>query len=202
MGAVSWSQFGEDRLIQTLFEPEHIGFFVDVGAFNPIYFSNSYGLYRKGWHGLAIDANLQMAEPFARFRPKDTFVHSAVGSHAEFVTIRMFEMGAFNCLDRYSENVPERFRGNMQNMKVPCKPLATILSGHKIGQIDFLNVDCEGMDLEILQSNDWKRWKPRVICVEDHSDEWQCSPITQYLVGCGYSVRFRAGLSSIFSLKH
>lgn len=198
MGVVTWSQFGEDRLVTTLFDQNFAGTFVDVGAFHPIYLSNTYNLYLKGWRGLAIDPNPQMEALFARFRPKDTFVHSAVGTQSDFVAMTVFEEGTFNCLNQHLEQVPEKFRKGALTLSVPSKPLAAILSAYKVERMDFLNVDCEGADLEILQSNDWNRWKPRVVCVEDHAQEWQSSEIARYMMERNYSLRYRMGLTSIF----
>jgi hypothetical protein len=68
--------------------------------------------------------------------------------------------------------------------------------------VDFLNVDCEGNDLNVLRSNDWSRWKPKVICVEDHADNWQQSEIVNFLGSVGYTLKYRAVFSSIFIPEH
>jgi FkbM family methyltransferase len=201
MGAVTWSQFGEDRLITTLFERGFTGTFVDVGAFHPIYLSNTYNLYLKGWQGWAIDPNPEMQGLFARLRPKDKFIQSAVGSQAGSVTRSLFDEGTFNCLNEHMDSVPEKYRKGARTLTVPSRPLAAILSDHKVERMDFLNVDCEGADLDILQSNDWKRWKPRVVCVEDHAEEWQSSDIVRCMGSYDYSLKYRAGLTSIFALR-
>ncbi len=198
LGNVSYSQFGEDLLLRSLFSGKSSGVYIDVGAFHPIYLSNTYALSRQGWSGMAVDANASVAHLYGRFRPKDVFVHSAVGSRSDRIKMSMFEAGAFNCTADHAENVPEQFRQQEIVVEVPMRPLAAILKDREIGPVDFLNVDCEGSDLEILQSNDWSRWRPSVVCVEDHSDEWQKSEVAQYVTGQGYSLKFRAGLSSLF----
>ncbi len=201
MGQITWSQFGEDCLVRNMFPKDYSGCYVDVGAFHPIYLSNTYKLYKSGWRGLAIDANPHMAPLFDRLRPGDTFVHSAVGLIPGLVTMKMFDVGAFNCLEQNSENVPSQFRGNVQSLRVPSKPLSALLLEHGIEKIDFLNVDCEGSDLEILESNDWMRWKPSVVCVEDHSKEWKNSLVTSFLNERDYVLITRACLSSLFSIR-
>jgi len=198
LGRVSYSQFGEDVLLKILFDQKRPGFYVDVGAFHPIYLSNTYALHRQGWRGLAVDANASMATLFARHRPTDTFVHSAVGSTGGTVRMAMFETGVFNCTEDQIANVPEQFRRNERMAEVPIRPLKALLDEFEVARVDFLNVDCEGSDLAILQSNDWKRWRPAVICVEDHSEVWLQSEVTQYLIGRGYQLKYRAGLSSLF----
>src|SRR4051812_40269558 len=90
MGAVTWSQFGEDVLLKAIFRGRQQGTYVDVGACHPIYLSNTYALYRQGWRGIAIDANASMSEAFTKYRSGDRFIHSAVGIEGE-VTMTMFD---------------------------------------------------------------------------------------------------------------
>lgn len=196
-----FSQFGEDAICSYLFKDGLRGVYVDVGAFHPLTLSNTYAMYRKGWNGVAIDANPDVGALFARFRPRDTFVHSAVGTQQGKIEMAMFEAGAFNCTADQMNKVPERLRRNARLVTVPINPLALILAERKIQSVDFLNVDCEGNDLKVLQSNDWSRWKPKVICVEDHARDWQQSEIVTWLASVGYILKFRAVFSSIFVLK-
>jgi FkbM family methyltransferase len=195
---ISFSQFGEDVICSYLFEAGIKGCYVDCGAFHPMLLSNTYMLYRKGWRGLEIDANPEVASLFARFRPRDQFIHSAVGREKGSVEMALFNDGAFNCTADQVDKVPERIRKNVRRVIVPINSLAVILSENKIQTIDFLNVDCEGNDLNVLQSNDWSRWKPKVICVEDHASNWQQSEITAYLCRLDYTLKFHAVFSSIF----
>jgi FkbM family methyltransferase len=198
---IAFSQFGEDIICSYLFKDGMVGCYVDVGAFHPMSLSNTYALYRKGWRGLAIDANPDLAALFARFRPADTFIHSAVGPEQGHIEMALFEEGTFNCTVDQMDKVPERIRRNARRVTVPVHSLAAILAERKIQSVDFLNVDCEGNDLKVLQSNDWSRWKPRVICVEDHALNWQGSDIVACLNAVGYVLKFRAVFSSIFVVK-
>lgn len=160
--------------------------------------SNTYGFYRKGWRGLSIDANPDVAGLFARFRPEDTFVHTAVGQQTGDIEMAMFEDGVFNCLSEHLDEVPESLRRSARLVKVPINPLSSILAKYDIQEVDFLNVDCEGNDLNVLRSNDWSRWQPKVICVEDHAEDWQDSEIMRFLGSVGYVLKYRAVFSSVF----
>jgi FkbM family methyltransferase len=198
---ISFSQFGEDVICGYLFPSGFKGFYVDVGAFHPMTFSNTYALYRKGWRGLEIDANPDVAGDFKRFRPDDVFIHSAVGQGEGSIEMAIFEDGVFNCTADQMDKVPERLRRNARRIQVPIHSLATILSEKNVQSVDFLSVDCEGNDLNVLQSNDWSRWKPKVVCVEDHALNWQQSEIVAFLESLGYVLKFRAVFSSIFVQK-
>jgi FkbM family methyltransferase len=198
---IAFSQFGEDVMCRYLFEDGFKGVYVDVGAFHPMTLSNTYELYRKGWRGLTIDANPDVAGLFAHFRPEDTFVHSAVGRGTGDIEMALFEDGAFNCTADQMDKVPQRLRRNARRIKVPIHSLTAILAGKNVQTVDFLSVDCEGNDLNVLQSSDWSRWKPRVVCVEDHALDWQQSEIVAFLESVGYTLKFRAVFSSIFVRK-
>jgi FkbM family methyltransferase len=194
----SFSQFGEDVICSYLFENSFKGYNVEVGAFHPMSLSNTYAFYRKGWRGIAIDANPQVEQLFKRFRPEDEFIHTAVGCDSGSVEMYLFEDGAFNCTADQIQNVPEWIRGKRRKVIVPIKPLSEILHKNNVLKIDYLSVDCEGNDFNVLMSNDWLRWKPRVVCVEDHDLQWQQSQIAVYLQSLGYILKYRAGFSSIF----
>ena len=194
----TFSQFGEDILCGFFFSRNFKGCYVDVGAFHPMLLSNTYDFYRKGWRGLSIDANPDVAELFTRFRPDDTFIHSAVGKEKGHIEMALFADGAFNCSTDQMANVPEDIRRTARLVKVPINSLATILAEKNVRAVDFLNVDCEGNDLNVLQSNDWSRWRPKVICVEDHADDWQQSEIVDFMKSVGYSLKYRAVFTSIF----
>ena len=199
--SVGFSQFGEDVMCNYLFADGFKGFYVDVGAFHPMTLSNTYALHRKGWRGLCIDANPDLAGDFKRFRPEDVFIHSAVGKGNGNIEMAIFEAGEFNCTADQMDKVPERLRRNARRIKVPIHSLAAILSQNNVRSVDFLSVDCEGNDLNVLQSNDWSRWKPKVVCVEDHALNWQQSEIVAFLESHGYALKFRAGFSSVFVQK-
>lgn len=195
---LTWSQFGEDLSIALLFPNQPNGFYVDVGAFHPIYFSNTHLLHRMGWNGINIDANSDVERVFKLKRPRDRFINAVVSQRPGNVQFTKFGFGAFNCVSEHAETVDKKFRHGEATVDVVSLPLSRILSDANVDVVDFLNVDCEGIDLEVLQSNDWNTWKPKAICVEDHSVDWQNSDLSRYLAGKGYSLRFRCGVSTIF----
>jgi FkbM family methyltransferase len=197
-GSLSFSQFGEDMSMRYLFDNDYKGLYVDVGAFHPMLLSNTHAFYRRGWRGIAIDPNPECGVLFARFRPEDTFIHSAVGADSGMVEMAMFKEATFNCTSDQMDKVPEDLRRNARLVQVSIRPLSEILNSRGIDKVDLLSVDCEGNDLKVLRSNDWSRWKPSVVCVEDHEDNWIQSETSLYLTSLGYSLKFRSGFSSIF----
>jgi FkbM family methyltransferase len=198
LGQLTYSQFGEDILIRGFFRNKSVGVYVDVGAFHPIYYSNTYALYKLGWNGVAIDANRTFERLYKKFRPRDTFVHAAVGQSEGRVQFVHFASGAFDRLQEFAGQVPEQFRTGETTREVNMRRLDHILDSSKVSKIDFLNIDCEGSDLDILSSIDFARLRPLLISVEDHSVNWMVSPLVKTLAENEYAVYGRCGLSTLF----
>ena len=179
---VSFSQFGEDLALDRLFRGETEGFYVDVGAFHPFKASNTVRLHRRGWRGINIEPDPDGAAQLRRHRPDDTTVQVAVGAsagQAKFVraglTAGIDDAGR---LWQATHTAPR--------ITVDVMPLAAVLDEHLPGgqRIDLLDVDCEGHDLDVLMSNDWTKYRPRVVLAECHDE--RADAINSYLVGLGY----------------
>jgi FkbM family methyltransferase len=146
------SQFGEDKIIVSLL-PER-GTYLDIGAYHPHLYSNTYKLYKKGWSGTAVEPNPHMALLWKLFRPRDTFLNCAVGKPGS-TTYYMYADGAYNGFERLDN------RPVVAQKTLKILPLSDFLKH----DVDFLNIDCEGMDYEILQTHDWVI-KPKMIAIE------------------------------------
>ncbi|MEM1158900.1 MAG: FkbM family methyltransferase [Verrucomicrobiota bacterium] len=196
-----FSQFGEDVCLQFLLKSTD-GFYVDIGAFHPMNLSNTYHLYKRGWKGLIVDPNPAVAPLFYRFRSRDVICECAVSNSAsDEMDFMLYEKPAFNCLRQFEAAVPEGIRATGKSIKVEVRRLKDIFEEFGIKRIDYLNVDCEGSDLSVLESNDWSRWKPQVLTVEDHSKDWQNSEISSYMISLGYEFVGRTVITSVFSKK-
>ncbi len=164
---VSYSQFGEDLVLQKIFLDKSDGFYVDVGAFHPKYYSNTYLLYLKGWKGINIDAMPGSMEEFKRIRPRDINLESPVGLKKQTLTYYNFVEKAFNgFFTALPKNVPSKL---IDTKKLTTVPLREILDQYvpENQDIDLLSVDVEWMDLDALQSINWNKYKPSVIVVEE-----------------------------------
>ena len=187
----SYSQFGEDLIIRPLV-PRTGGFYVDVGCYHPMLYSNTYKLYSQGWKGIVIDPNIQFKKLFSIFRPRDTFVLSAVGT----TTKRMyfaFADGAYNTFDATAAEEYKKKTTLVASYEVSIQPLKDILKD--VHKIDLMSVDVEGLDLEVLQSHDWIV-KPNVIIVEALPG----SPVDIFLVQMNYKLVGLTHLNSVYQL--
>jgi FkbM family methyltransferase len=176
-----YSQEGEDMVIRRLVGKKKEGFFVDVGAYHPIKLSNTYHFYRRGWRGINIDARPGSMQLFRKLRPEDTNIEVAIGNQEGTVNFYMYEESAFNTCK------PPQTDGHVKVQEIPIRPLHAVLKEHvpRDQQIDFFSIDVEGLDLEVLKSNDWEAFSPNFILVESlatHSvEEALRSELTYFL---------------------
>jgi FkbM family methyltransferase len=170
-GAVSYSQEGEDIVLERFLDSSQKGFFVDVGAHHPIRFSNTYRFYLKGWKGLNIDATPKSMDAFKELRKKDVNLEVGVGLTKGILKYYLFDEPALNTFNK--ERVDYLLNNSNYRLKsqvdVDVKPLSLILEENLIHdqEIDFLSIDVEGLDYEVLLSNDWSKYRPKIILIED-----------------------------------
>lgn len=203
--ARSWSQEGEDLLLLKIFGDRADGFYVDVGAHHPKRFSNTYLFYKLGWRGINIDANPGSMRIFNKARPGDINLEIPVSQSEGTLTYYQFNEPAVNTFS--PETARERIADTKYKLtgkaELKSRTLKSILAeflppGKKI---DFLTVDVEGLDLDVLSSNDWSMFRPSVILAEDLDDRpleaIKDSEMCNYLSDCGYEL-FAKGMKTLF----
>jgi FkbM family methyltransferase len=193
-GMVSYSQQGEDMILQCLFQGQRTGFYVDVGAHHPAHYSNTYLFYLRGWRGINIDAMPGSMEVFRATRPEDVNLEYAIAETRSTRTYYLFDDPAVNGFSRALSEARDsagRFR-MIGTREIPTFTLAEVLGAHLPSgrRIDFLNVDVEGLDLEVLRSNDWSKYRPRAVVTEDTDahliDDVDRSRVVRYLRDQGF----------------
>jgi FkbM family methyltransferase len=146
------------------------GFYVDVGAYAPKQYSNTYAFYKKGWRGINIDATPGSMKAFRKVRKRDINIEAVISSRVGNVTLYSWgNPTVFNTISSEHAKKWELIVGK-EPEKIPLRTitLEEILEIHiPPGQcIDFLSVDAESHDLEVLKSNNWTNHRPDVIAVE------------------------------------
>jgi len=199
-----YSQEGEDLFLHRLLVDQPEGFYVDVGALHPVRFSNTYLLYKKGWSGVNIDATPGAMEKFNRLRPRDINVECMIASDTTPQTYFQFGEPALNTM---SEEMARK--REMQGFPVIAKtvlhprPLSAILEANMPANkaIDVMSVDVEGLDLAVLESNDWQRFRPRIIIaelLETRLADVAKSDIHAFLAARGYVMASKLFNSAVF----
>lgn len=168
---LSFSQEGEDLVLNRLFEKQKGGFYVDVGAHHPQRFSNTYFFYLKGWRGINIDAMPGSMELFEEVRPKDTNIEAAISDLSEELTYYMFNDPALNGFSKSISTDRDKIRGYkiVDRKVIKTQKLSDLLEVHlpEDQKIDFLSIDVEGLDYQVLLSNNWLKYKPTILLVEE-----------------------------------
>lgn len=192
---LSYSLYGEDLIIRSKMKEKFFtgktGVYVDIGAFHPYYLSNTYLFYGAGWSGVCVDPNPIFKDSFQKVRPRDKFVNVAVLNEEKnlYFATHTRNTGMSNVFDSL-ESISSDYN---KPQKIKSMKLSKILeeSFEVNNLIDFMSIDTEGNDLEVLQSNNWSRFRPKLICIEEHDmpiAQLDTSPITVYLQKQGYRV--------------
>ncbi|RAU83974.1 FkbM family methyltransferase [Pontibacter arcticus] len=187
---ISYAQEGEDLLLARIFESDTIGYYIDVGAHHPKRFSNTYLFYQKGWRGINIDALPGSMVHFHKSRPADINLEAGISEVPQTLTYYMFAEPAYNSFDKeISESRPFAITGQKQ---ITTYPLRILLDKYLPAnqEISFLSVDVEGFDLEVLRSNNWEKYRPKIILVEIlealEKDVFE-TEIHRYILSQGYT---------------
>lgn len=192
-GISSYAQEGEDIILLELFRHRPTGFYVDIGAYHPRRFSNTYRFYRRGWRGINIDATPDSMRVFQRVRPRDINLEIAVSNNPADLTYYTFSEGALNTFDHELAQTRAQGLPIKAEIRVRAYRLADILEQHLPAQqaIDFMSVDVEGFDLDVLQSNDWQLYRPTCLLVESLDRgvrPGEPTPIGDFLAQQGYEL--------------
>lgn len=200
-----YGQDGEDLILNRLLDGQAQGFYVDVGAHHPVRFSNTYLFYRRGWRGINIDAMPGSMKKFDKVRPRDINIERGVAGKEGMLTYHRFNEPALNTFDpaeaAHKNKPPYKL---IDTVEVAVERLDALLVRHLPAgqQIDFLSVDVEGKDEEVLRSNDWSRYRPRFILAETLRTDMLglgVCPVVQFLSNVGYTLVGKAYNTSFFA---
>ena len=160
--SLSYSQEGEDLILNNFFKNKENGYYIDIGAHHPKRFSNTYFFYKKNWTGINIDAMPGSMELFKKERPKDINIETPISDKEEELTFYFFEEPANNGFwnDKEIKQIDSELKGK-KNIK--CRTLESVLDeffpSNKV--IDFISIDVELYEINVLKSNNWNKYNPK-----------------------------------------
>ena len=161
------SQEGEDILLARIFDKKNNrGYYVDIGAHDPMRFSNTYYFYQLGWRGINVDPLPSAKDKFKKHRPKDIFILAGVSQEEIDLTYYQFKEPAYNTFIYELAQSRKEKSPLISTTKVKCYSLESIFKEYNVKEIDFLSIDVEGFELSVLYSNDWNKYTPKVIVIE------------------------------------
>jgi FkbM family methyltransferase len=168
MPPISYAQRFEDLYLMRCFGDRTDGFYIDIGSGHPVYDNVSFAFYLKGWSGITVEPNPWLARLSRAVRPRDRHVEALVGSacgQATFYQVREFH-GLSTMIEGHAQAALTQFGKSADAITVPVTTLAALCQGQAPAAFDFLKIDVEGAEPDVLFGGDWERFRPRVVVVE------------------------------------
>ena len=210
-GLQSYSMAGEDTMMRGFMGAKKFwggGFWVDIGAHHPSRLSNTKIYSLAGWRGINVDASSDAIALFNRQRKRDINVNVGIGKEEGVLDYYRMSSPSMNTFSKkFADEAVAKGLKVLEVVKVPVVTLKSLLDkylpqGGGQQPIDFMSIDCEGLDLEILESNDWERYRPEYILIEIHTGgrNWEIpsSPVARYLKDRGYELVGQCSVTSLF----
>ena len=157
----------EDYHLARAFEGQASGFYIDVGAGHPVADNVSCWFYLKGWRGLVVEPQPRLIGLYSLVRPRDIAVPKLLGRVPGEVDFHVVERlnGFSSIFPEHARNAQE-FGAGFHTCRMPMTTLAAICEEHGVGTVDFLKVDVEGAEGDVLAGGDFRRFRPRVVLLE------------------------------------
>lgn len=198
------SQSGEDAVISKFFDDKKVttGFFVDVGAADGLGNSNTNLLVTKGWKGILVEPN-ERDFISLRERYKDnsnvTLINEAIYSHMGELPFYV-EPGQCSTLSEEFKKRAISIHGMSYETKlVHCSPLSSLLDRlNAPAHIDFLSIDAEGVDMIVLDTMNWEKYRVSLVCVEHSMPK---EDLRRYMESKGYQYYTETSGNTFFVIK-
>lgn len=166
---VTYAQNREDIILDFFFKDVPRGFYVDVGAGHPEEDSVTKIFYDRGWKGINIEPIKKMYNLLQKSRPRDINLNIGLSDKKGRLTFREYENYG---LSTFQGDMKKEYEGPLDSMgkyedyEVQVDTLANVLNQYKVRHIQFLKIDVEGLEYAVLQGNDWRKYRPEVLCIE------------------------------------
>lgn len=200
----SYSQHGEDIIINHLLKKTKKGFYVDIGANHPIHINNTYFFYKAGWNGINIEPHPILYKKICSERGKDINLNIGVSrekGELTFYQINEVDGTAGSTFDKdVAVELEQKGYKIAEKITMPVAPLKDILDEYIIEnkKIDFMSIDTEGFDKLVLESNDWQKYRPNLVMVETVSNK---NAIINYMIEQGYKIVYENTANTMFMIK-
>ena len=201
----SYSQLNEDIFLKECFKNKKKGFFVDIGCHHPFRNSNTFLLYKSGWSGINIDLNKLSIDLFNIARPRDINICSAISNFEGTIDYYLPNDNPLSSEITINENFSKILKDHHGNQYKALKTKSTTWSSIQkkyedfLKNIDFLKIDIEGSDFQVLKTIDLEKLKIKILMIEASSlDKISREEIINYLKLKDYKILLDNNLNVIF----
>lgn len=197
----SYADYETDLEIQKYFEPGYAGVCIDIGTGVGTERSNTYYFEKKYWRCLCIEPNPKLYTHMRMYRRLAMNIACSSYDKKE-VSFYVYDINDGNqeaisslIVDQRLVESHKEMINKIDEIKVEVKKLDTVLSRINLEKIDFLSIDTEGTELEVLRGFDINRWKPKLLVIENNFNE---NKVSEYLESFGYIFSQRVGVNDFF----
>lgn len=164
---LSYTQNLEDFHLWQALGGKRNGFYIDVGAGHPIADNVSFWFYERGWRGICVEPQPDLASAYAHIRPRDTVFEGLVGRESGVTDFHIVDrLHGFSTTVKTHAEGASKFGATHRTVRMPILTMAELCEQQGVTEIDFLKIDVEGAEADVLMGNDWKRFRPKVIVAE------------------------------------
>ncbi len=201
---ISYSQCGEDIIIDFLLTEvlkiKNVSY-LDLGAHHSSFLSNTYYFYKKKFSGVLVEPDIYLFNEIRKRRPKDCVLNFGVGisnkKESDFFIFDTKELNTFS---------PEIAKETKQISKLEKIAKVQLVNINDISEKyckncpSFISIDIEGLDLDIINTLNFKKWRPPVICIETirHSNGQKIKEITDTLIMNNYKIYADTYINTIY----
>jgi len=161
----NYSKKKEVQILKKIFKNKTNGTYIDIGAYHPYRFSNTYLLHKKGWNGTNVDINKKSIDLFNIARPNDINLNIAIGDKNKMQTF--YFKNKIHPMNTLNKEFAKRFWSNKNNLnknKIMTQTFNYLIKKSK--KIDLLDIDVEGNEYEVIKKINFKNISFKIILIE------------------------------------
>src|SRR5260370_16131417 len=164
---LSYTQNLEDYHLSLAFAGRKSGTYIDVGAGHPVADNVSFWFYERGWRGVVVEPQAELADLYARLRPRDTAVCGLVGRQNGEIDFHMVDrLHCFSTTVEYIARKAQQYGAGYRTVRTPVVTLPQLCAAHDLNESDFLKIDVERGEADVVHGGDWRRYRPQVVVID------------------------------------
>lgn len=164
---ISYAQCGEDIYLDRCFKGKGSGFYIDIGASHPVTSNPTYHFYQMGWSGINVEPTPFRLSELKRARPRDMNIGCAISKKTGVSNFNITTSADhISSLGKISDDLISSHNCSVKEIQVEVMSLSELCEQYVEGDIDFLKIDVEGSEHDVLIGANWIKWRPKVVLVE------------------------------------